>query len=154
MSHPMVEVRDLRVTFRSEEGPIYAVDGVDLDLAPGETLALLATPPAPDLPPLVSGMVGYLAYDVVRRLEVLPDDNVDDLGLPERERTKDQVTVDSAEATRGEHVDAGPARQRRASFDSRRLARSSRICSSVIGRPSSCASILPAARLPAVMPSR
>ncbi|HAG76791.1 MAG TPA: dipeptide ABC transporter ATP-binding protein DppD, partial [Thauera sp.] len=41
MSHPMVEVRDLRVTFRSEEGPIYAVDGVDLDLAPGETLALL-----------------------------------------------------------------------------------------------------------------
>ncbi|MEZ5201712.1 MAG: hypothetical protein R2742_10550 [Micropruina glycogenica] len=28
-------------------------------------------------------MVGYLAYDVVRRLEVLPDDNVDDLGLPE-----------------------------------------------------------------------
>ena len=41
MSHPMVEVRDLRVTFRSEEGPIYAVDGVDLDLAPGETFALL-----------------------------------------------------------------------------------------------------------------
>lgn len=41
MSHPMVEVRDLRVTFRSEEGPIYAVDGVDLELAPGETLALL-----------------------------------------------------------------------------------------------------------------
>jgi peptide/nickel transport system ATP-binding protein len=37
----MVEVRDLRVTFRSEEGPIHAVDGVDLELAPGETLALL-----------------------------------------------------------------------------------------------------------------
>jgi peptide/nickel transport system ATP-binding protein len=41
MSQPMVEVRDLNVTFRSEEGPIYAVNGVDLDLAAGETLALL-----------------------------------------------------------------------------------------------------------------
>lgn len=41
MIPPMVEVRDLRVTFKSEEGPIHAVDGVDLDLAPGETLALL-----------------------------------------------------------------------------------------------------------------
>jgi peptide/nickel transport system ATP-binding protein len=41
MTSPMVEVRNLRVTFKSEEGPIYAVDGVDLDVAPGETLALL-----------------------------------------------------------------------------------------------------------------
>lgn len=41
MTEPMVEVRDLSVTFRSEEGPIYAVNGVDLDLAAGETLALL-----------------------------------------------------------------------------------------------------------------
>ena len=41
MSQPMVEVRDLSVTFRSEEGPIYAVNGVNLDLAAGETLALL-----------------------------------------------------------------------------------------------------------------
>lgn len=37
----MVEVRDLRVTFKGEEGPIYAVSGVDFDLVPGETLALL-----------------------------------------------------------------------------------------------------------------
>ncbi len=36
-----------------------------------------------DLPPLVSGMVGYLGYDVVRRLERLPDANPDDLGIPE-----------------------------------------------------------------------
>ncbi len=48
-----------------------------------ETLALLATPSAPDLPPLVSGMVGYLGYDIVRRLERLPDTNPDDLRLPE-----------------------------------------------------------------------
>ena len=47
------------------------------------TLGELHTPRDPDLPPLVSGMVGYLAYDVVRRLERLPDGNPDDLGLPE-----------------------------------------------------------------------
>lgn len=28
-------------------------------------------------------MVGYLGYDVVRRLEVLPDGNPDDLAIPE-----------------------------------------------------------------------
>jgi anthranilate synthase component 1 len=48
-----------------------------------ETLRLLHTPRQPELPPLVSGMVGYLGYDVVRRLERLPDSNPDDLGIPE-----------------------------------------------------------------------
>lgn len=48
-----------------------------------QTLALLHTPREAELPPLVSGMVGYLGYDVVRRLERLPDTNPDDLGLPE-----------------------------------------------------------------------
>ncbi len=47
------------------------------------TLELLHTEGEPDLPPLVSGMVGYLGYDVVRRLERLPDGNPDDLGIPE-----------------------------------------------------------------------
>ncbi|MFT3862607.1 anthranilate synthase component I [Micropruina sp.] len=48
-----------------------------------ETLQILHTPADENLPPLTSGMVGYLAYDVVRRLEVLPDGNPDDLNLPE-----------------------------------------------------------------------
>ena len=48
-----------------------------------DTLAALHTPRHPDLPPFVSGMVGYLGYDVVRRLEHLPDANPDDLGIPE-----------------------------------------------------------------------
>ncbi len=48
-----------------------------------ETLSLLHTDRDPDLPPLTSGMVGFLGYDVVRRLERLPDTTVDDLGLPE-----------------------------------------------------------------------
>ena len=48
-----------------------------------ETLSLLHTDRDPDLPPLTSGMVGFLGYDVVRRLERLPDTTVNDLGLPE-----------------------------------------------------------------------
>ncbi|HET7530174.1 MAG TPA: anthranilate synthase component I [Mycobacteriales bacterium] len=36
-----------------------------------------------DLPPLTGGLVGYLGYDAVRRLERLPDRTVDDLHLPE-----------------------------------------------------------------------
>ncbi len=47
------------------------------------TLDTLHTTPEPGLPPFVSGMVGYLGYDVVRRLERLPDTCVDDLQIPE-----------------------------------------------------------------------
>ncbi len=48
-----------------------------------QTLAELATPAADGLPPFHAGMVGYLSYDTVRRLEKLPDNCVDDLQLPE-----------------------------------------------------------------------
>ena len=48
-----------------------------------EVLSELATPSTPGLPPFHAGMVGYLAYDVVRRLERLPETTVDDLHLPE-----------------------------------------------------------------------
>ncbi len=47
------------------------------------TIALLSTPTQPELPPFTSGMVGYLGYDVIRRLEDLPDSNPDDVGVPE-----------------------------------------------------------------------
>ena len=51
------------------------------------TLELLATrstnEPMPGLPPLSGGMVGFFAYDLVRRLERLPELAVDDLQLPE-----------------------------------------------------------------------
>jgi anthranilate synthase component 1 len=36
-----------------------------------------------DLPPLTGGLVGYLGYDAVRRMERLPSTAVDDLQLPE-----------------------------------------------------------------------
>ena len=53
-----------------------------------ETLRLLHTDPLAGLPPLTGGMVGYLGYDVVRRLERIgPADGVggpvDELAVPE-----------------------------------------------------------------------
>jgi len=43
----------------------------------------LRSPRSPNLPPLTGGLVGYLGYDVVRRLERLPSTAPDDLGMPE-----------------------------------------------------------------------
>jgi anthranilate synthase component I len=52
-----------------------------------ETVATLAGAGQPDigvpLPPLTGGLVGYLAYDLVRRFERLPELSVDDLAVPE-----------------------------------------------------------------------
>ena len=48
-----------------------------------ETLQLLHTPRAEGLPPFTSGLVGYLGYDAVRRVERLPDSNPRDLKIPE-----------------------------------------------------------------------
>ena len=47
------------------------------------TLELLSTPVLPGMPPLSGGLVGFFAYDFVRRLERLPNLALDDLGLPE-----------------------------------------------------------------------
>src|SRR5215217_2135438 len=56
----------------------------DDPLAAVRTLARrLRSPRAADLPPLTGGLVGYLGYDVVRRLERLPDRSEPDLGMPE-----------------------------------------------------------------------
>src|SRR5699024_11660945 len=49
----------------------------------GRTLDLLRTDQIPGLPPLTSGMVGYLGYDTVRRLERISPDTEDDLQVPE-----------------------------------------------------------------------
>lgn len=49
----------------------------------GEAWRAIKSPRLPGLPPLTGGFVGYLGYDVVRRIEKLPSKAVDDLGLPE-----------------------------------------------------------------------
>jgi anthranilate synthase component 1 len=48
-----------------------------------ETLDSLRTPRPRGLPPLTGGLVGFIGYDAVRRWERLPDDNPDELHLPE-----------------------------------------------------------------------
>jgi anthranilate synthase component 1 len=55
----------------------------------------------PGLPPLTGGFVGYLAYDVVRRIEHLPEKAVDELGLPELQMllVTDLAAVDHHECT-------------------------------------------------------
>ncbi|HTX63021.1 MAG TPA: chorismate-binding protein [Acidimicrobiales bacterium] len=63
--------------------------GVPTDGAPGilavleRLLADCSAPVLPDLPPLQSGVVGYLGYDVVREIERLPNPPPDDLGHPD-----------------------------------------------------------------------
>jgi peptide/nickel transport system ATP-binding protein len=41
MSEPLLSVRGLRVGFRTEAGLVQAVDGLDLDLAPGEVVGVV-----------------------------------------------------------------------------------------------------------------
>lgn len=63
--------------------PARAPSGGDPFDVLGEVLRLLNTERLPGLPPLNGGMVGYLAYDAVRRLERLPATTDDDLALPD-----------------------------------------------------------------------
>lgn len=62
--------------------PGVPVDGDPLVVL-GEVVEALASPVLPGLPSLTGGMVGYLAYDIVRRIEKLPSNGIDDLELPE-----------------------------------------------------------------------
>ena len=64
-------------------GPAGAPTGGDPLDALAASLRLLHTDRLPDLPPLTGGFVGFMAYDFVRRLEKLPENTVDDLGLPD-----------------------------------------------------------------------
>ncbi|MBV8985364.1 MAG: chorismate-binding protein, partial [Acidimicrobiia bacterium] len=57
-----------------DRGVLAALEGM---------LAHYRAPVIPELPPLHSGIVGYLGYDVVREVERLPNAPADDLGLPD-----------------------------------------------------------------------
>ena len=36
-----------------------------------------------ELPPMAAGLFGYFGYDIVRQVEELPDDNPDQIGIPD-----------------------------------------------------------------------
>lgn len=73
-----------RTRWLGETLPGFTDDLPDDPLAAVRTLSRrLRTPRAAGLPPLTGGLVGYLGYDVVRRLERLPSTAADDLGMPE-----------------------------------------------------------------------
>ncbi len=63
--------------------PVGVPEGIDPLEALRITVEKLRTPRLPGQPPLTGGMVGYLGYDAVRRLEKLPNKAIDDLHIPE-----------------------------------------------------------------------
>ncbi|MEA3503237.1 MAG: chorismate-binding protein [Actinomycetota bacterium] len=86
---------DPAFTLIARDGSTEAV-GAEIDLPEGDPLQVLEsllarfrTPDGPECafpgetPPLHGGFVGYLAYDVVRYIEALPEAPPDDRGLPE-----------------------------------------------------------------------
>src|SRR5215212_10008817 len=76
--------RDGRTEWLGDAVPGLTDDLPADPLAAVRTLARrMRTPRVEGLPPLTGGLVGYLGYDVVRRLERLPETSVDDLGMPE-----------------------------------------------------------------------
>jgi anthranilate synthase component 1 len=74
--------RDGRAVWSSPPPLGLPTDGDPLDVLRACAQGLRA-PRLANMPPLMGGLVGYLAYDFVRRIERLPDHAVDDLGVPE-----------------------------------------------------------------------
>ena len=78
---------------------------VDVDINPltavADVLQALHTNPPAGLPPLTSGLVGYMGYDMVRYIEDLPDTCTDDLDLPDMVQllVEDMAVVDHHEGS-------------------------------------------------------
>jgi anthranilate synthase component 1 len=89
-----------RATWTGVVPPGVPTEGDPLEVL-GAAWRALKGPRLPGLPPLTGGFVGYLAYDVVRRIERLPDKAVDELGLPELAMllVTDLAAVDHHECT-------------------------------------------------------
>jgi len=68
-----------------------------LDQAPLEALRALINEsriPLPDeLPPMAAGLFGYMTYDMVRLMERLPDNNPDELNIPDAILTRPSIVA-------------------------------------------------------------
>ena len=74
--------RDGHAAWQGRELAELSAEGAPLDLI-REALTELATEPVADMPSFHAGLVGFMGYDIVRQVEKLPSDTIDDLGIPE-----------------------------------------------------------------------
>jgi len=72
--------RDGRALWLGDGLPTTSTDPLE---ALREADAMLRSPAHPGLPPFTGGLVGYVGYDTVRRLERIGDRTPDELGMPE-----------------------------------------------------------------------
>jgi anthranilate synthase component 1 len=90
--------RDGRAVWLGEGAPELPDDPLEAFVALSRQLR---SPRPTDLPPLTGGLVGYLTYDVVRRIERLPSTALDDIGMPELSMmlVTDLAVLDHADGT-------------------------------------------------------
>ena len=96
-------------TLTEKDGKVYwrgtVPAGAPVDVDPLTALRMAAahlrSPKMPGMPTLTGGLVGYMGYDSVRRLEKLPNIAKNDLNIPELEfmLTSDLAVMDHAEGT-------------------------------------------------------
>ncbi|ASY17152.1 anthranilate synthase component I [Candidatus Planktophila versatilis] len=81
--------------------PVGVPTGVDPLTALRQSVAHLKSPKIEGLPTLTGGLVGYMGYDAVRRLEKLPTTSARDIELPEIAfmLTSDLVVMDHSDGT-------------------------------------------------------
>ena len=81
--------------------PAGAPSGIDPLEALRLSVAHLKSPKIAGLPPLTGGLVGFMGYDVIRRIEKLPEFSVKDLPLPELSfmLTSDLAVLDHSDGT-------------------------------------------------------
>ena len=89
------------VAFWQGTAPAGAPTSIDPLEALRLSAAHLRSPKIPGLPPLTGGLVGFMGYDVVRRLEKLPSLSQKDIPLPELSfmLTSDLAVMDHSEGT-------------------------------------------------------
>ncbi len=75
--------RDVYISTEGHGRTIPLTNGLDPLAVLKEEMSRYKPVRLPDLPRFIGGAVGFMSYDAVRRFERLPDDNPDQLHLPE-----------------------------------------------------------------------